>query len=344
MGGRPVTIKDVALRAGVSTASVSRVMSGGRSVTPEVAERVRSAAADLGYEVNALGRSLRRQATETVGLVVADIDNPFFPMLIKALERALSAQGLGLLLVDAANDVDQERAAVSRLLARQVDALFITPVSRFASRRVVAEARERCPVVQLDRRASAQAHYVGMDNDQAMTAVLEHLSGAGRTRSVFLGSDPQISTTWERQRAYQQIVGRRARLLLGDFSLDWGRSAAEEALRRWPATDALICADDLIAMGALEFLSAAGIPVPEQVCVLGFDDTILARLHTPQVTSVAQPLAQMAEAAISLAVSAGATASTRRVRRFPATLMVRASSPAAPTGQAAAAGEPAPRG
>lgn len=331
MGGRPVTIKDVARQAGVSTASVSRVISGGRSVTPAVAERVRRAAADLGYEVNSVGRSLRRQSTDTVGLVVADIDNPFFPMLIKAIERALAAHGLGLLLVDSANDVDQERDAVRRLLARQVDALLITPVSRFASRDIIAEARERCPVVQLDRRASAQAHYVGMDNDQAMAAVLEHLSGVGRTRSAFLGSDPQISTTWERQRAYQQIVGRQARLLLGDFSLDWGRLAAEEALRRWPATNALICADDLIAMGAMEFLSEAAIPVPDQVCVIGFDDTILARLHTPPVTSVAQPLGQMAETAITLAAPVTSASSSHRTRKFPATLMVRASSAAART-------------
>jgi LacI family transcriptional regulator len=330
MGDRLVTIKDVARRAGVSTASVSRVISGGRSVTPEVAERVRRAAADLGYEVNSVGRSLRRRTTDTVGLVVADIDNPFFPMLIKALERALSAHGLGLLLVDAANDVDQERAAVRRLLARQVDALLITPVSRFASRQVIAEARDRCPVVQLDRRASSRAHYVGMDNDEAMVTVLTHLSSTGRNRCVFLGSDPQISTTWERQRAYQQIVGPQARVLLGDFSLTWGAVAAEEALRRWPATNALICADDLIAMGALEYLSGAQIPVPDQVCVLGFDDTILARLHTPAVTSVAQPLAQMAEAAISLA--AAPPSASHRARRFPATLMIRASSPAALTG------------
>ena len=265
-----MTVHDVARLAGVSTASVSRVLSGRRTVGADVDERVRSAAAELGYQVNAVGRSLRRQSTETVGLVIADITNLFFPSLTKALEDAFAHQGLGLLLADAANDVARERDAVSRLLARQVDALLITPVSRLQSRRTIDEANQRTTVVQLDRRASTKAHYVGMDNSQAVSDVLAHLAELGRTSPVFIGSDPHISTTWERQRAFSRLAPTGDRLLTGDFSLDWGRTAT---LERWPDTDALFCADDLIAVGAAEQLRSMGHRLPSPIAVVELAST-----------------------------------------------------------------------
>ncbi len=318
-----MTVHDVARLAGVSTASVSRVLSGRRTVGADVDERVRSAAAELGYQVNAVGRSLRRQSTETVGLVIADITNLFFPSLTKALEDAFAHQGLGLLLADAANDIARERDAVSRLLARQVDALLITPVSRLQSRRTIDEANQRTTVVQLDRRASTKAHYVGMDNSQAVSDVLAHLAELGRMSPVFIGSDPHISTTWERQRAFSRLAPTGDRVLTGDFSLDWGRTATIEALERWPDTDALFCADDLIAVGAVEQLRAMGHRLPGPVAVVGFDDTLLVRLHTPPVSSVRQPLAEMAAAAVELAVSTANLAVQRRL--FPGTLQARPS-------------------
>ena len=314
---------DVARLAGVSTASVSRVLSGRRRVTEDVAERVRDAAEHLGYEVNTVGRSLRLQSTETVGLVVADITNPFFPSLTKAIEDELARHGLGLLLADAANDVARERDAVARLLARRVDALLVTPVSRSKSRRTIAEASERTTVVQLDRHASAKAHYVGMDNGRAISDVLDHLAAHGRTRPAFIGSDPEISTTWERQRAFTRLAPRGDRVLVGDFSLDWGRTATVEALRRWPATDALVCADDLIAVGVAEQLRAMGHAMPGRVAVVGFDDTMLVHLQTPPVSSIRQPLTEMAAAAVELA--AGHEQVPIRRLLFPGVLQVRPS-------------------
>jgi len=280
-------------------------------VTADVAQRVRQAAETLGYEVNPAGRSLRLRSTETVGLVIADITNPFFPSLVKALEDALAGQELGLLLADASNNVARERDAVQRLLARRVDALVVTPVSRSGSRGTISEAAARCPVVQLDRRASSDAHYVGMDNVAAIQSVLLHLSTTGKRRPVFVGSDPQISTTWERQRAFARFAPFGDRVLVGEFSLDWGRTATREALARWPSTDAIVCADDLIAAGAVEELAVLGVPVPATVAVVGFDDTLLSRLQTPPMSSVRQPLLEMAVAAVALA--AGPVTSPRKL-------------------------------
>ena len=162
---------------------------------------------------------------------------------------------------------------MARLLARQVDALLITPVSRLQSRRTIDEANQRTTVVQLDRRASTKAHYVGMDNSQAVSDVLAHLAELGRTSPVFIGSDPHISTTWERQRAFSRLAPTGDRVLTGDFSLDWGRTATIEALERWPDTDALFCADDLIAVGAAEQLRSMGHRLPSPIAVVELAST-----------------------------------------------------------------------
>lgn len=326
---RAVTMHDVAERAGVSTATVSRALSGRRRVDPEVMEQVRRAAADLGYVVDPVGRSLRRQFTDTVGLVVADISNPFFPSLVKSLETAMLDRGLGLLLADAANDVERERAAIRRLLARRVDALVVTPVSRLRSRAIVVEAAARVPVVQLDRSASAQCDYVGMDNARAVDEVVDHLLASGRRRPVFVGSAADISTTWERQRAFVRRMeqsGETPRTLTGEFSVDWGRTAVAEVLDRWPDVDSLICADDLIAVGAMSGLGQFGLRVPDDIAVVGFDDTVLSVLHSPTLTTIRQPLDEMASAAVDLAVAARDSVTVRQRRTFAGQLIVRDSS------------------
>jgi LacI family transcriptional regulator len=335
---RRATIHDVARSAGVSTASVSRALSGARKVGPDVAAKVRDAAKELGYAPDEVGRSLRKRETRTVGLVVADITNPFFPALVQAVAAGLHAAGFGLLLADASDNPQLELDSVRLLLARRVDALLITPClitpcHRQRSRAAVLEASQQVPTVQLDRFASAAADYIGMDHDAAVRDVLDHLAATGRRHPAMIASDPHVSTAWERQNAYLRrsvSIDPTApeRLLVGTFSFDWGRQAAAEALRRWPETDALVCANDLIALGAIEQLGRIGVKVPTDVAVVGFDDTMFAILKEPSLTSVRQPLTQMARAAVDLVT--GSESRERPLReKLAATLQVRDSTAAA---------------
>jgi LacI family transcriptional regulator len=324
------TIHDVARLAGVSIASVSRALTGARKVRPEVAERVRSAAEQLGYQTDQVGRSLRRQETQTIGLVIADITNPFFPALVQAVEGELRDAGLGLLLADAQNDPDVEAQAVRLLLGRRVDALLITPVDRRRSAAAVIAAARAVPLVQLDRFATPDVHYVGMDHDRAITDLLTHLTGTGRTHLALIGSDPSMSTSWERQTAFTARVAEidplaPERVLVGDYSVEWGRTAAGRILDRWPEVDAIICANDLIGVGVLQELHRRGVPVPGRVAVTGFDDTLLASASEPALTSVRQPVARMAQRAVEI-VSHGTANDTPAHISMTADIIYRASS------------------
>jgi LacI family transcriptional regulator len=325
-----VTVHDVARRAGVSIATVSRALTGARRVTPEIADRVQTAAAELGYRPDTVARSLRRQETRTVGLVIADITNPFFPALVQAVEGAAREADLGVLFADAQNDPAVERDVVDLLLRRRVDALLISPCHRVRSRATLVSACAAVPVVQLDRFASTAAHYVGLDHDGAVVRLLDHLAATGRRCYALIGSDPSISTAWERQVAYIRRVTTHDpaavdRVLVGEFSLDWGREATAQIMRRWPDVDAVVCANDLIAVGAVQELQRRGIAVPGRVAVTGFDDTLLAVTAEPALTSVNQPLRRMAEAAVALIGQAAVGGPPVR-RKLPGELIVRASS------------------
>jgi LacI family transcriptional regulator len=327
---RRATVRDVAQLAGVSTASVSRALTGARPVSSDVAERVSKAADQLGYRIDPLGRSLRLQSTQTIGLVVADITNPFFPALVQAVEGAIRVAGLGLLLADAQNSPDLERSAVAMLLARRIDALLITPCHRLKSRTTVRDAVVQVPVVQLDRTATTQAHFVGVDHSAAIGDLLAHLGGRGRRHLAFVGSDTSVSSSWERQQAFARLATKwdpnaPHRVLVGNFSIEWGRAAAATIVDEWPEVDGVVCADDLIALGVIQELNRRGIDVPGTVAVTGFDNTSLAVVSVPSITSVDQSVTETARIAVELATRFRPAAGRHRIR-VPAQLIARSSS------------------
>ncbi len=327
-----VTLKDVALASGCSIATVSRVLAGTRPVGAETARIVREAAERLGYRPNHVARALRSRSTGTVGLVLPQITNPFFPTLVRELEHALHAEGRAVLLADCDDDPATEAARIAALLSRRVDALLLIPVDERRSREAVAAAAAQVPLVLLDRGCGpGVADSVAVDNAAGMALVLEHLAATGRRRPCFIGAAGTASTAVERRAAYEagaaaldpQAPGRSA---LGDFSVEWGRAAVDLL---WPSRpDAVVCANDLIAAGALQRLRQLGADVPGEVAVTGFDDIPLAGLADPALTTVRQPVGELAaEAARLLARGpAGGDPGPRRTVRLAPRLVVRASS------------------
>jgi LacI family transcriptional regulator len=302
---RATTLRDVALRAGVHPSTASRALSGSRAVRPELVRAVRQAARDLDYQVNHIGRALRRQASGTIGVVVPDIDNPFFPAMVQAIDRALHRQDCGLFLCDANNDPEVETDRLRVLLQRQVDGVIISPVHRQRSAKAIQQAAREVAVVQVDRSVDAPTDIVAVDQAQAINLLIDHVTALGRERIGFITSDDSVSTAAERLTAYRaRMAGDRgafARVYVGDLSLQWGGEVARTIVAaRKPLPDALICANDLIALGAMQQLRRAGVRIPDDVAVTGIDDTPFGRVSEPELTTIRQPVDQIGDEAVAM--------------------------------------------
>ena len=303
-----VTIDDVARAAGVSTASVSRALSGSRGVRVETLRKVTAAANSLDYRVNPVASALRGKVTRTVGMVVPDIVNPFFPAVVKAVDDALHNSGMSLFLCDADNSPEVEADRLAALLARNVDGVIISPVDSVKSRAAVAAVAKRVPLIQVDRRVHVESDIVSVDHSRGIQLVLEHLVAEGRTSFAFVTTARRVSIASERLEAYVRCVRRvdRAsvnRVFAGDLSIAWGVEAATR-IADGTCPEAVVCANDLIALGVLRTFRIKGIRVPEDVAVTGYDDLVLADMVEPRLTTVRQPLEQLGREAARFVLSA----------------------------------------
>ena len=339
-GGRgeissPPTIRQVAEAAGVSPATVSRVLHGTRPVHPDLRAKTLSAAQQLNYRTNRVAQALRTRSTGTVGMVVPNVANPFFPVVIQAVENELRRHGVHLLLCDSGDDVGEEAELVRSLLDHRIDGILFSPCDRLSSQSAVRLAAGRVPLVQIDRRAVPGVAYVGVDQEAAMSEVIEHLIAEGCRRFAYVSSTSRASTAAERLRAYRRAVKvvhapSAERVYQGSFSLDWGRAAAQRILDEGDLPDAIVCANDSVALGVLDVLRSKGLGVPEEVLLTGFDDTELASIAWPPLTSVRQPLEMIGRKGAELVLGSGAgpgeAGPGKPVNLFKAELKVRESS------------------
>jgi LacI family transcriptional regulator len=303
--GLPVTVRDVARAAGLSVASVSRALSGARRVRPDVGQRVAEAAAALGYRPNPVARALSIGSTSTVGLVVPDILNPFFPKLAEAVEHALRSAGLSMLLMNAENDPGWEENCISELTNRRVDGLLISATHRAKSRQAIEEAAEVVPVVQIDRYASRNVDRVVTDPRQTVQLCVDHMAAQGCKAFAFVGAESSASPAAARRRAFERVTrdydpGAGARVLTGDFSLGWGYESAKLVANRWPEVDAVVCANDLIALGVVQGSIDLGRDIPGELAITGCDDTFFSGVSRPTITSIAQPVRGIAMTGLDL--------------------------------------------
>ncbi|KAB2387910.1 LacI family DNA-binding transcriptional regulator [Actinomadura montaniterrae] len=310
-----VTIAQVAERAGVSTATVSRVLSGRGPVSAAVQRKVRKAADDLGYQVNSIARALRNSRTDTVGMVVPSISNPFFTSLVESVEHALGREGKELLLCDARSDPEVEARRLATLVARNVDGIIVSPSHGTLSGAAVQETAGRLPLVQLDRFVGGTStDWVGVDDVAAMRQVMDHLHAGGARSAAFAGSLLTNSSTEQRFAGFRRrsedlgITVDPDQILLGDYSVEWGETAAARLIAAGDLPDAIVCADDLIALGVTRACRAHGVDVPGRVQVTGYDNIEFSRLSEPALTTVDQPRDRIATEAVRLLAAAAGEA------------------------------------
>ncbi|MFL5778378.1 MAG: LacI family DNA-binding transcriptional regulator [Chloroflexota bacterium] len=334
------TIADVAARAGVSTATVSRVLAGLGGATPATRQRVMTAARDLGYRPSGVARSLKLRTTKTLGLIVTDIANPYFPQLVRAVEDAALARQYVVLLCNAADDPEREVAYLELLAERRVDGLVVAS-SGVGERHASWLATAPVPVVLINTTAplaGSALPAVLSDNRAGGRLAAEHVIGLGHRRIGHVTAPDWNTAAPERLAGIEDALtaaGLDPALTLaiaeGDGHVAGAESATVSLLDRPVPPTALLAYNDLSAIGAIRAVRARGLRVPEDVSVVGFDDVELAAYSGPPLTTVAQATAEMGHWAVERLVDGRRRPKDEPlVVRLPVRIVVRASTGPAP--------------
>lgn len=327
-----VTIHNVAAVAGVSIATVSRAINGNRPMSESLRRTVLEVAESLGYKVNLLGRGLRLQRTFSVGLVVPDLENPFFSALAQQLSRSFAESGIDVLIHSADNNIEMEHRAVISFLGRRVDALILIPCHELDSRDSVSLAHKSVLTIQFDRHVrGVRTPFVGCDNRNGMRQIMDHLQtevDLVRKPPFFIGARADSSTARDRLQIFKKSFPE-GQLLLGSFSFDWGRKASYQIVDQNILSGTIVAAADVIALGAIAGIIDRGLRVPDDFRIIGFDDLGVSFLAHPALTSVKQPVEEMTQAILELVQQSHSVADRLPYSRkfFKPKLIVRESSP-----------------
>lgn len=341
-GGRP-TLEEVAARAGVGRGTVSRVINGSPRVSDATRAAVEAAVAELGYVPNTAARALAANRTDAIAMVVPEpetrfFSEPYFSDILKGVGAQLSDTEMQLLLIFAGNDRERRRLA-QYLAAHRVDGVLLVSVHADDPLPDLLSQLEIPAVISGPRSEHETLPSVDSDNYGGGRSAVEHLIERGRTRIATITGRLDVYGAQRRVDGYRDALedaGREVdeRLIVpGDFTEEGGRRAMAELLTRCPDLEAVFAGSDVMAAGARQVLREAGHRIPEDVALVGYDDSAIARHMDPPLTSVRQPIEEMGRAMIDLlldeiadrrpAVSRGLE---RRQVMLPTELVARASS------------------
>ena len=325
---RTADIRDVAKKAGVSVGTVSRVVNGHPSVTMAKRQLVQSAIAELKYRPDAFAQSLRKRTSNTIGVIIPDIRNPFFAELMQCIEIRARALGYSVLFVSSDEDPAAETEHIEAFAARKVDGILLLPSNTATS----APHIDGVPIVVVDRPIKGHPA-VAADNRGGARLGVEYLVSLGHRRIACIAGPKDSITAKSRLAGFLDVMTshyRTARLRIadyvayGDFDYAGGQSAAD-ALLGGPALrpTAIVAGSDQQAIGALRAAADRCIGVPSDLSVVGFDGILLSDLVTPRLTTVVQPAAKIAEAAVALVLRAGPMSASNAPNLLECELVVR---------------------
>lgn len=298
------TIRDVAKLADVSISTVSHVLNGTRQVSEDKRARVLLATQQLNYQRNSLASSLRRQRTQTLGIIVPNNDNPFFSRLLGEIEAICFEQGYHILIGNANNDPDRELSYLEVMLSRQVDGVILISTGAF-ERSVNMIAQHGVPTVIVDRSLQlGNVDEILTDNAQGGQIATEYLLSLGHRRIGCIAGPSFLTPSGKRLDGYRHALANanlpieESLIIHGDFGLESGMQATKALLALPTPPTAIFACNDLMAIGAYHALKEAGLSVPEDMSVIGFDDIASASYVLPTLTTIAQPSTDVCQLAI----------------------------------------------
>ncbi|MGA2381072.1 MAG: LacI family DNA-binding transcriptional regulator [Spirochaetia bacterium] len=300
------TIKDIGREANVSYATVSRAFNNKYGVKPETRARILEVAKRLNYSPNGIARGLVNKRTKSIGLIIPDITNPYFPEVARGIEEGAKEQGYSVFLCNTNWEQDRQAQYIELLAEKRVDGLIIAPVSN-----AVDPAQERLfnsiPVVYVDRPPqNTQRSYVVIDNIRGGFIATRHLIEAGYRKIGFIGAVEQSMPVDERLEGFKMAMERyglpieERDIKLGHFTQEAGTKLIREMIGGGDYPRAIFAENDLLALGVIEGVRSLGLAVPADVAVVGFDDIHFASFENVQLTTICQPKYEMGKAAVRI--------------------------------------------
>ena len=327
------SIKEVAQEAGVSTATVSHVINNTRFVSDEVRLRVNQAIERSRYYPNAHARSLASGKSKIIGLVISDIANPFFPDLVKAIEEAAFERGYDTVLSNTNYDTERTSHYVQRFIERQVAGVAVM-TSEMSKALIDELAHRKVPVVFLDVGTTGlQMSNLQIDYEAGIEQAILHLVALGHRRIAYISGKIDIRSSRRRLEAFKRTIKQLfpdspELIYYGNFKIEGGRRAAHEIFttQKSDLPTAVVAANDLTAIGAISEFEAAGLNVPRDVSIVGFDDIDFAALTKPALTTVSLPRDELGRRAVEMLINALENPTEQGTEiRIPTNLIIRGS-------------------
>lgn len=297
------SIRDVAKHASVSVATVSRVLNDKGYVSAETRKKVEAAIAELNYRPNEVARSLFKKQSKTIGLILPDIMNPFFPELARAIEDTASKLGYTVILCNSDEDEEKAQRYVDVLLQKYVDGIIIS--SNTIQEKTIRELT--IPVVCIDREISKDIPTIVVDNKNGARMATRFLKEKGRRKIAHIRGPLDIVNANERCEGYRDVVAgeqwfNESYIVNGNYRMETATEAVLELLRQHPEIDGIFAANDTMAIGAMKAAYQHGLKVPEDVSIIGFDGIALGKASIPELTTIEQPLYELGQKAAKVLI------------------------------------------
>lgn len=296
----PLNIDQIARLARVSTATVSRAINHSPSVRLKTAERIRKLIAEVGYVPNQSARTLSSGRSQLFGVVISDITNPFFPDLVSAFEQLCMEKNYDTILANTNYDVKRLHQCLGRMIERRVDGIAIY-TSEMDDRAAAMLHRHKVPVVTLAQGLRGNSfHTVFVDHRPGIVKAVQHLVQLGHTNIAFISGPQDLWSTHRRLELFREAMLKAAlplppeRIAEGDSRLEGGSAAIRQLLKLTPRPTAIICSNDLMALGALKTIIEASLRVPDDLSLIGIDDLQMVSLSNPPLTSIQIPRTEIA--------------------------------------------------
>ncbi len=300
-----ISIREVAKLAGVSPATVSRVMNGTANVAPDKRARVLQVIEQTDFVPNEVARSLFKKSAQMIGLIIPSIRNPFFAEMASDINEAARRSGYRVFIIEVGTgDLEQERAALQTMSSMNADGIILASTNDEIQPYV-----EQCrlPVVAMDARLGADNAnaYLCCDDYGGGRMAMEYLLDHGCKNIVCIKGAQTIQSARARYQGYRAVCQERGvaeQTVECDYNFDTGLAMTEQLLKTYPEVDGIIACNDIVAISTYKILHKRKIAVPEQIQLIGFDDIHLASLMSPELTTISQPIRQMADKAVELII------------------------------------------